>query len=321
MTKATVLTGFLGSGKTTLVNHILAGDHGRRIAVIENEAGAIAIDTELVVSSSEEILELANGCVCCTVSVRNDLITLLRKLLASDDPPEHILLETSGLADPMPVTQAFFVEDIAGVVSLDAIVTMVDAAHIEAHLDAVDADRIDGRAVDQIVSADRIVLNKIDLVTDDRLGHTEDRIRRLNSTAPILRSRYAAVPLDDVLGIGAFARSERLPLGDDFLDAAVADAGPGVVPVAIEIAGELDGPRLERGLRRFVEERQSDILRIKGIAAVVGTSERVVIQGVRSLLELYPDRPFAGPRTSRIVFIGRGLDRAEILAASEGWRG
>ena len=123
----TVLTGFLGSGKTTLVNHILTADHGRRIAVIENEVGEISIDTELIVSSEEEILELSNGCVCCTVSVRNDLTTLVKKLLARPSPPDHILVETSGLADPMPVTQAFFVDELAGKVGLDAIVTMVDA--------------------------------------------------------------------------------------------------------------------------------------------------------------------------------------------------
>ena len=317
----TVLTGFLGSGKTTLVNHILTADHGRRIAVIENEVGEISIDTELIVSSEEEILELSNGCVCCTVSVRNDLTTLVKKLLARPSPPDHILVETSGLADPMPVTQAFFVDELAGKVGLDAIVTMVDAKHISEHLDAVEAARIDGRAVDQIVSADRIVLNKMDLVEVGEVDEAEAHIRRFNGTARIIRSTYAKVPLEELLGIGAFTRSERAPFDDAFLgDTFVHDAGPGIEPVSIEVSGDVDRPLFESWLGDFVDRNAADIYRIKGIMAFADVAERTIVQGVRSLVEIYQDGPWAGPRRSRLVIIGRNLDRGRLTADSLLWR-
>src|SRR5262245_2601135 len=161
----TILTGFLGSGKTTLLNHILTERHGHRIAVIMNEFGEVDIDSDLILKTEEEIYQMTNGCMCCVADVRNDLVKILRKLLADDARLDHIIVETSGLADPKPVATAFFVDDEAARrVSLDAIVTMVDAKHIGGHLDDAALNAADNQAVDQIVAADRIVMNKTDLV-------------------------------------------------------------------------------------------------------------------------------------------------------------
>ena len=181
----TILTGFLGSGKTTLLNYILTEKHGHRIAVIENEFGEINIDAELVLSSEEEIFELTNGCVCCVATARADLLRILEKLLARREKYDHILVETSGMADPTPVAQTFFVDPVAAQVQLDAIVTLVDAKHA--------AGDLDHHAVDQIVIADRIIVNKVDLVGGRELADLEKRVRELNATAPILRSSHAKI--------------------------------------------------------------------------------------------------------------------------------
>jgi G3E family GTPase len=163
----TILTGFLGSGKTTLLNYILTQRHGHRIAVIENEFGEINIDSDLVVAADEEIFELTNGCVCCVGSARADLLRILQELMKRREKFDHILVETSGLADPTPVAATFFVDtEVARQVSLDAIVTLVDAKHIGGHLDDPSLQGHDNQAVDQLVIADRIILNKIDLVRD-----------------------------------------------------------------------------------------------------------------------------------------------------------
>lgn len=317
----TLLTGFLGSGKTTLVNHILSADHGRRVAVIVNEFGEIPIDGDLIVSSDEEIMELANGCFCCTVSVRNDLTSVLRKLADRSDSPDHILVESSGMADPMPAAQALFVEDIADRVALDAIVTMVDAKHIDEHLDELGPDSIDGLAVDQIVCADRIVLNKVDLVGEARLDDTEARIRELNNEAGVVRSSYAQVDLDAVLGIGAFDRSQRSTAGDDFLDTSHdVDRNPKLGSVSLEVGGDLDSDALDAWLEALVTERAADVYRLKGILAVAGETQRVILQGVHSIVERYPEGLWKGPRRSRVVVIGRDLDESELRRGLEGAR-
>jgi len=184
----TILTGFLGSGKTTLLNYILTQKHGHRIAVIENEFGEINIDAELVLSSDEEIFELTNGCVCCVGTARADLLRILQNLMKRREKFDHILVETSGLADPTPVAATFFVDtEVARQVSLDAIVTLVDSKHAARHLDDPSLRATDNQAVDQIVIADRIILNKVDLVGEDELRALESRVRGLNATAPILR--------------------------------------------------------------------------------------------------------------------------------------
>ncbi|RBJ75376.1 GTP-binding protein, partial [Pseudomonas sp. MWU12-2534b] len=189
----TLLTGFLGAGKTTLLNYILKENHGRKIAVIENEFGEVGIDGDLVLSSeTEEIYEMVNGCVCCTAEVREDLVRIVRELVARPVRLDHILIETSGLADPYPVAQSFFINDpIAEEVELDPIVTMVDAKHIAQHLEDLQLDGVDNQAVDQIVCADRIVINKVDLVSSDEVEILRSKIRGLNATADLVTSTHA----------------------------------------------------------------------------------------------------------------------------------
>ncbi len=207
----TVLTGFLGSGKTTLLNRILSENHGKRIAVIENEFGEVGVDHELVIGSQEEIFETSNGCICCTV--RGDLIRVLRQLLKRRDRFDYIVIETTGLADPGPVAQTFFVdEDLKEEFVLDAIVTLVDAHHLPAQL------RREVAAAEQVGFADVVLLNKTDLVDETTLARLTRELRSINGTAKFLRCERAAVPLDQVLGLGAFDLERALKLNDAFLE-------------------------------------------------------------------------------------------------------
>ncbi len=209
-TPVTVLTGFLGSGKTTLLNRILSEQHGKRIAVIENEFGEVAVDHELVIGAQEEIFETANGCICCTV--RGDLIRVLNQLRKRRDRFDYVLIETTGLADPGPVAQTFFVdEDLREEFQLDAIVALVDAAHIAGQLASVST------AADQIGFADVLLLNKTDLVSEPELARTERELRAINGTARIVRTQRAELPLSQVLDLGAFDLDRALAADAAFL--------------------------------------------------------------------------------------------------------
>jgi G3E family GTPase len=209
----TVLTGFLGAGKTTLVNRILSENHGKRIAVIENEFGEVGVDNELVIGADEEIFETSNGCICCTV--RGDLIRILGQLRKRRDRFDSVLIETTGLADPGPVAQTFFIdEELKEHYSLDAIVTLVDARHIEQQLENSPI------ALDQIAFADVILLNKIDLVDAAALERIERRVRGISATAAVIHSRNADVPLERVLSLGAFDLERALALDNAFLEPA-----------------------------------------------------------------------------------------------------
>lgn len=207
----TVLTGFLGSGKTTLLNRILKENHGKRIAVIENEFGEVGVDNELVIGAEEEIFEMNNGCICCTV--RGDLIRILGTLLRRRDRFDHILVETTGMADPGPVAQTFFVDDeVQAKVELDAIVTLVDAKHVWNHIDT------SREAQEQIAFADVLILNKSDLVTPEELAALKEKVRRMNAAARILEARDAAVDLDRILGVRAFDLKRALEVDPRFLE-------------------------------------------------------------------------------------------------------
>ncbi len=207
----TVLTGFLGAGKTTLLNRILTEKHGLKLAVIENEFGEVGVDHQLLVTGDEELLEMNNGCICC--SVRGDLIRILGRLLKRKDRLDGVLIETTGLANPGPVAQTFFTdEEMRASYKLDAIVSVVDAKHVSAHLDA------DDESVKQIAFADVILLNKIDLITDADATALEERIRKINSVARIYRTKDCSLPLDKVLGVGGFNLSRAAELDPKFLE-------------------------------------------------------------------------------------------------------
>ncbi len=207
----TVLTGFLGSGKTTLLNRILTENHGKKIAVIENEFGEVGIDNDLVIGAEEEIFEMNNGCICCTV--RGDLIRILGHLMKRRDKFDYIMVETTGMADPGPVAQTFYVDDeMQQKLHLDAIVTLVDAKHIWEHID--DSDE----AKEQVAFADVILLNKIDLVAPEDLEKLEARIKSMNSMAKIYRSRDAVVEMEKILNVGGFNLDRALDIDPKFME-------------------------------------------------------------------------------------------------------
>ena len=206
----TVLTGFLGSGKTTLLNHILTANHGKRIAVIENEFGEVGVDQDLVINAEEEIFEMNNGCICCTV--RGDLIRILGSLMKRRDKFDYILVETTGMADPGPVAQTFFVDDeVREKTALDGLVTLVGAKHVHQHWDASEVQ-------EQIAFADVILLNKTDLVTPDELDALERKIRGMNAAAKVYRTRNSAVEMDKILNVGGFDLDRALVTDPQFLE-------------------------------------------------------------------------------------------------------
>ena len=207
----TVLTGFLGSGKTTLLNRILSENHGKRIAVIENEFGEIGVDNDLVIGAEEEIFEMNNGCICCTV--RGDLIRILGNLMKRRDRFDHIMIETTGMADPGPVAQTFFMDDeLREALSLDGVVTLVDSKHVLLHIDDSDEVR------EQIAFADVILLNKVDLVSSAELDQLESRIHSMNAAAKIFRTRDAAIDMDRVLNLGGFDLDRALDVDPKFME-------------------------------------------------------------------------------------------------------
>lgn len=332
----TILTGFLGAGKTTLLNHILTERHGHRIAVIENEFGEVDVDSDLVMASEEEIFSVENGCICCVVDVRNDLVDILQKLLARPEPFDHILVETSGLADPTPVAATFFMDnEVAKRVVLDGVVTLVDAVNVAPHLDDVALADYDNQAVQQIVVADRVLLNKTDLVTPAQLAEVEARIRRLNTNAPILRTVQAQVDLGKILGLQSFEADALSQTDPDFLRGAkhVCDAhcghdhdhdhdhashthDPSVSSLSLVYDRPIDTERLMQRLRLLLQAEGDDLYRIKGILAVPGDERRHVLQGVHRLLELKASTAWAeGERpVTKIVFIGRHLHADKLRA-------
>jgi G3E family GTPase len=309
----TVLTGFLGSGKTTLLNRILTENHGLRIAVIENEFGEVGIDDALVVDAEEEIFEMNNGCICCTV--RGDLIRILGALMRRRESFDRILIETTGLADPAPVAQTFFMDDeIAAQLRLDAIVTVADAAHILEHLDEVKPAGVENEAIEQVAFADRIVLNKTDLVDQDRLATVIWRLRSINALADILPARRADIALAEVLDVHAFDLDRVLQTDPAFLTETEHQHDASVTSVGIDLPGELDQRKLDTWLGTLLRTRGVDIFRSKGIVALAGSDRQYVFQGVHMLLEAENGREWRADETrgNRLVFIGRNLDRAEL---------
>lgn len=305
----TVLTGYLGAGKTTLLNRILTHEHGQKVAVIVNEFGEVGIDHKLIVNADEEIFEMNNGCICCTV--RGDLIRIIGNLMKRRDKFDHLVIETTGLADPAPVIQTFFVdEDVQTQTRLDAVVTVVDAKHISLHWDADEAQ-------EQIAFADVILLNKTDLVTPAELAELEQRIRSMNALAKIYPTRDAEIGMEALLGVQAFDLNRALEIDPQFLgeDAHVHDET--VYSVAIVEPGAIDGTKLNDWLSDLLRNQGPNIFRMKGILNIATEDCRFVFQGVHMLFDGRPDRPWRADelRQNELVFIGRNLDEAQLKEA------
>jgi len=304
----TVLTGYLGAGKTTLLNHILTQEHGKKIAVIVNEFGEIGIDNQLVIDSDEEILEMNNGCICCTV--RGDLIRIISKLLERRDRFDHLVIETTGLADPAPVIQSFFVDEILHKqTELDAIVTVVDAKYISNHWESSEAQ-------EQIAFADIILVNKTDLVSADRLDFLSKKIRGLNAIAKIKPTQNCNIDLNFVLGIGAFDLKNALTIDPQFLDEDAHEHDETVASIAISDRGIVNGDKLNRWLNQLIQAIGQDIFRMKGILNVDDEDRRFVFQGVHMTLDGRPGKPWkpTETKTNELVFIGRNLNESELRA-------
>ena len=305
--------------RSSAVNHIRTANHGKRIAIIENEFGEVGVDDGLVVETKEEIFEMNNGCVCCTV--RQDLIRILNKLIRRKHAFDHIIIETTGLADPAPVAQTFFVdEDLKETIYLDAILTVVDAAHLSQHLDEEKPEGVENESVEQIAFADKILLNKIDLVKDDEKQALVTKIRSINSRAAIIESHKSAVDVSEILGIKAFSLDAAVEQDAEFLDVDGEHLhDESVSSVGIEMKEAMDIEMLERWVRKLLSSRGEDIFRCKGILNVAGTDDRYVFQGVHMMMEMsssaegaFEGWPEGAERKSRMIFIGRNLDRTEL---------
>jgi len=347
----TVLTGYLGAGKTTLLNRILTEEHGKKYAVIVNEFGEIGIDNDLVVGADEEVFEMNNGCVCCTV--RGDLIRILQGLMKRKGTFDGIIVETTGLADPGPVAQTFFVdEDVKAKTRLDSVTTVVDAKHVLLRLSD------SKEAAEQIAFADQIVLNKTDLVSDADLRMIEARLRRLNPLAPIHRAQRSNVPLEAILGRGSFDLERITSLEPEFLNPAHGEPGhvhdehcdhdhghvhdehcghdhhdhdhhhhdapsdihdDAIKGVSLRLDTPIDGKKITRWLDKLLADQGPDILRAKGIIDVAGEERRLVFQAVHMILEGDMQREWKSgeDRYSRMVFIGRNLDEASLREGFE----
>jgi G3E family GTPase len=302
----TLLTGYLGAGKTTLLNRILTYEHGKKVAVIVNEFGEVGIDNQLVIDADEEIFEMNNGCICCTV--RGDLIRIIGNLMKRRDKFDHLVIETTGLADPAPVIQTFFMdEDVQAQTNLDSVVTVVDAKHIHQHWEAEEAQ-------EQIAFADVVLLNKTDLVTPEELDELERRIRSMNALAKIYRTRNAELEMDALLGIGAFDLNRALEIDPEFLNETAHEHDETVSSVAIVESGELDGNKLNEWLGNLLQTQGPDIFRMKGILTIAGEDRRFVFQGVHMLFDGRADRPWkpGETRKNELVFIGRNLNEAQL---------
>ncbi|PRD42779.1 cobalamin biosynthesis protein CobW [Phyllobacterium phragmitis] len=345
----TVITGYLGSGKTTLLNRILTENHGKRYAVIVNEFGEIGIDNDLIVESDEEIYEMNNGCICCTV--RGDLIRVVEGLMRRPGRFDAIIVETTGLADPVPVAQTFFMDDdVRTKTVLDAVVALVDAKHLPLRL------KDSREAEDQIAFADVVLLNKTDLVTPEELADVEATIRAINPYAVIHRTERANIPLDRVLDRGAFDLKRALENDPHFLDHDHPDhvCGPDcdhdhhhdhghdhhhhdhhahshhhhdhaspihdvtVTSVSLR-SGEVDPEKFFPWIQKITQEQGPNILRLKGIIAFKNDADRYVVQGVHMIIEGDHQRAWKDGEKpeSRLVFIGRELDHDALKAGFE----
>jgi len=309
----TVLTGFLGSGKTTLLKRILSEQHGHRIAVIENEFGEEGIDNELLLQDrNEQLVEMNNGCICCTV--RGDLVRILNDLQqrrrAGEIAFERVVIETTGLADPGPVAQTFFIDDdVADHYLLDAVITVVDAKHAMQQLDASREVR------EQVAFADRILLSKVDLVEDEAVQALKERLLRINPRAPIKPVHFGQVEIGEVLDIRGFNLNAILEIDPGFLDDDAHVHDEDVTSFVFRSSQPFDPGKLEDFLSGLIQVYGQDMLRYKGVLYMEGSTHQTVIQGIHQMMGADQGRPWAGGEKpgNKLVFIGRKLPKDVFL--------
>jgi G3E family GTPase len=310
----TVLTGYLGAGKTTLLNRILTENHGKKFAVVINEFGELGVDNDLVVDADEEVFEMNNGCICCTV--RGDLIRILSGLMKRREKFDGIIVETTGLADPAPVAQTFFVdEDVKKATKLDAIVTVVDAKHLLARLDDTK------EAEEQIAFADLILLNKMDLVSEEEAVEVERRIRAINPMVELIRSTKSDVPISSVIGRDAFNLDRILAREPDFLSGDDDHEHDSEInSISFEVSKPIDPEKFNTWMTDLLAAKGQDLLRTKGILAYPGEDRRFAFQAVHMIADGDYIGPWkdGDPRRSKIVFIGRNLNRPQLRRGFEG---
>merc|ERR1711865_331367 len=316
----TILTGFLGSGKTTLMNHILDDkNHGMKFAIIENEFGEVGVDDKILSENAqEEVIEVMNGCICCTV--RGDLVVALKSLYDRVSLFDGVIIETTGLADPAPVVQTFFVDDtIKSMYSLDSVITVVDAKHIMERLEEVKPEGVENESVEQVTFADKVLLNKIDLVPDEQeLVKIETELKKINPAMSITRCKQGQVDPKELLNIQAFELDRVLEFEPDFLDEDGEHMHDDrVTSVAVKVTGDpLNVNLMQRWIQRLVTVDGANLYRYKGVLAVKGMDEKFVFQGVGMIFNGgFDERKWEVPeseRESRFLFIGKHLDH-ELL--------